>query len=519
MVQSLFRAVGHVGAEVSGDGLPCAAIAASYRCLRSSYASRPLAVLRVQSSTMTAGYFIRQQRTTVAAIQRLGDATCVAISLYLSQWLVGQPLSDRTAVIALVAAIVFLVVGEVSGLYNQDRSQSADRELLSVVITWLSSLAVLAVCSILTRYGEQLARSSIVSWALLSTTSIGLLRMIVRVMAEMLCARGWSVRRCAIAGLNPLGKQLAENAGTNPACGLRIDGFFDDRATQRNLEELAVSQHQLGRLEELVERARSGEFDTVFITLPMRAEARIRWLLEQLGDTTANVYIIPDFFVFELLHSRWTQFGGLPSVSVFETPLYGVDGWVKRAFDLTVAFVGLIAIAPVMIVCGLLVKLSSPGPVFFRQRRYGLDGKEILVWKFRSMRTCDNGPVVVQASQGDPRITPIGRILRRTSLDELPQLFNVIEGTMSLVGPRPHASAHNERYRKLIRGYMLRHKVKPGITGLAQVEGFRGETETLDKMQKRVDCDHRYIREWSVWLDLKILCRTLLVVFKQENAY
>ncbi len=172
-----------------------------------------------------------------------------------------------------------------------------------------------------------------------------------------------------------------------------------------------------------------------------------------------------------------------------------------------------------MLACAALVKLSSPGPVFFRQKRYGLDGKEILVWKFRSMRTCDNGPVVQQATRQDPRITPIGAILRRTSLDELPQLFNVIEGSMSLVGPRPHASAHNERYRKLIRGYMLRHKVKPGITGLAQVEGFRGETETLDKMQKRVDCDHRYIREWSVWLDLKIMLRTFFVVFKQQNAY
>jgi putative colanic acid biosysnthesis UDP-glucose lipid carrier transferase len=251
----------------------------------------------------------------------------------------------------------------------------------------------------------------------------------------------------------------------------------------------------------------------------MRAESRIRWLLEQLGDTTANVYIVPDFFVFELLHSRWTQFGGLPTVSVFETPVYGVDGWIKRGFDLAMALTGLIAISPLMLVCALLVKLSSPGPVFFRQRRYGLDGKEILVWKFRSMHTCDNGPVVVQAQRVDPRITPIGRILRRTSLDELPQLFNVIEGSMSLVGPRPHATAHNERYRKLIRGYMLRHKVKPGITGLAQVEGFRGETETLEKMQKRIDCDHRYIREWSVWLDLRILFRTIYVVFQQENAY
>jgi putative colanic acid biosynthesis UDP-glucose lipid carrier transferase len=167
----------------------------------------------------------------------------------------------------------------------------------------------------------------------------------------------------------------------------------------------------------------------------------------------------------------------------------------------------------------VLVKLSSPGPVFFRQKRYGLDGREILVWKFRSMTCCDNGTVVQQATANDNRITAVGRVLRRTSLDELPQLFNVLDGSMSLVGPRPHASAHNEEYRSQIDGYMLRHKVKPGITGLAQVNGFRGETETLAKMEGRVACDHQYIREWSFWMDLKILCKTLLVVVSQKNAY
>lgn len=468
---------------------------------------------------MPTGFFIEQQRTSLAAWQRVADSFCIAFSLYLSQWLVQQPMSDRTLIAALTATLVFLAAGELSGIYQTHRSQNANRELLFILVAWALTLSALAIVSVLTRYGEHFARSSIVGWAILAVAFMGLMRMLLRVGAEMLWARGWSLRRCAIAGLNPLGKHLAENARNHPAYGLRVVGFFDDRATQRALDELNVPEMHLGGLDELVTRARAGEFDTVFITLPMRAEQRIRWLLEQLGDTTASVYIVPDFFVFELLHSRWTQIGGLPTVSVFETPLYGVDGWLKRIFDLALAFVGLIAISPVMMVCALLVKLSSPGPIFFRQRRYGLDGKEIWVWKFRSMRTCDNGPVVVQASKEDSRVTPIGRILRRTSLDELPQLFNVLEGTMSLVGPRPHATAHNERYRKLIRGYMLRHKVKPGITGLAQVEGCRGETETLDKMQKRVEYDHRYIREWSVWLDLKILLRTLQVVFRQENAY
>jgi putative colanic acid biosynthesis UDP-glucose lipid carrier transferase len=275
---------------------------------------------------------------------------------------------------------------------------------------------------------------------------------------------------------------------------------------------------RIGDLETLVNKARLGSIDTVYITFPMRAEERIRNVLEKLADSAVSVYIVPDFFVFELLHARWTNVNGLPAVSVFENPLYGVDGLLKRTADFVIGSVLLAAAAVPMFIVGLLVKLSSPGPVFFRQKRYGLDGREIQVWKFRSMTCCDNGSEVRQASVGDSRVTPIGRILRKTSIDELPQLFNVIDGSMSLVGPRPHANAHNEQYRTQIGGYMLRHKVKPGITGLAQVNGYRGETETLDKMVSRVACDHQYIREWSFWLDVKILFKTLGVVMAQTNA-
>ncbi|MBW8885460.1 MAG: exopolysaccharide biosynthesis polyprenyl glycosylphosphotransferase [Planctomycetia bacterium] len=220
-----------------------------------------------------------------------------------------------------------------------------------------------------------------------------------------------------------------------------------------------------------------------------------------------------------MLHSRWTDIGGLPAVSVFENPLYGVDGLVKRAFDLVVAGLLTVVLAVPLFVVAIAIKLSSRGPVFFRQRRYGLDGREILVWKFRTMTVCEDGATVTQATKADSRITPLGALLRRTSIDELPQLFNVLEGSMSLVGPRPHAAAHNEQYRKMIQGYMLRHKVKPGITGLAQVRGWRGETDTLEKMQRRVECDHEYIREWSLWLDAKILFRTARVVLAAKNAY
>lgn len=460
---------------------------------------------------------IKQVNSPLKAIQRTCDAVTISVSLYASQWLVGQHPSQSSVGAIAISVVFYLIVSELTG---QDASRrSANRELARILINWALTVCCLAFVAFFTRQGEYFARSSIFGWIVLTGSSLGLVHMLFRIGLDMLFSSSWTRRRCAVAGLNELGSQLLLNARSSPECGLEIVGFYDDRIKSRNELSDEVNELFRGKLDQLVINAKMGKIDTVFVTLPMRAESRIRWLLDQLADTTASVYIVPDFFVFELLHSRWNSIGGLPAVSVFESPLYGVDGIAKRAFDLAAAIAGVLVLLPVFFICGILVKLSSKGPVFFRQRRYGLDGKEIFVWKFRSMRTCDNGPTVMQATKDDPRITRIGAILRRTSLDELPQLFNVIEGTMSLVGPRPHANAHNEHYRKLIRGYMLRHKVKPGITGLAQVEGHRGETETLDKMQKRVECDHRYIQQWSLWLDIKIILRTFLVVFRQENAY
>jgi len=264
---------------------------------------------------------------------------------------------------------------------------------------------------------------------------------------------------------------------------------------------------------------RSGKIDYVYITLPSGEEKRIAQLVNQLADTTATVCVVPDLFVFDLLHARWSSIGGIPVVNVFESPFYGVDGWMKRVEDLILGLLILtLAIFPMLLIA-IGVKLTSHGPVLFRQRRYGLNGEVIEVLKFRTMRVCEDGESVPQATNGDPRITRFGAFLRRRSLDELPQFFNVLQGTMSIVGPRPHAVAHNEQYRHLIHGYMLRHKVKPGITGLAQVNGWRGETDTLEKMRRRVEFDLTYLRNWSLWLDIKIIFLTVLTGFSGKNAY
>ncbi|MEZ4336147.1 MAG: exopolysaccharide biosynthesis polyprenyl glycosylphosphotransferase [Sandaracinaceae bacterium] len=246
-------------------------------------------------------------------------------------------------------------------------------------------------------------------------------------------------------------------------------------------------------------------------------------LFRKLADSTASVYIVPDFFVFDLLHGRWSQLGDLPVVSIFETPFYGIDGWVKRLEDVLLGSFFLFCATPLMMLIAIAIKLGSKGPVFFKQCRYGLEGEVIEVLKFRTMTVAEDGAEVKQAKKDDDRITRVGKILRKTSLDEIPQLIHVVGGSMSLVGPRPHAVAHNELYRKKISGYMLRHKVKPGLTGWAQVNGWRGETDELWKMERRIEHDLEYIRRWGLLFDLQIVFLTVWGVLfggkVRANAY
>jgi putative colanic acid biosynthesis UDP-glucose lipid carrier transferase len=257
----------------------------------------------------------------------------------------------------------------------------------------------------------------------------------------------------------------------------------------------------------------------VYISLPMSSQPRILQVLDSLKDTTASIYFVPDMFVTDLIQGHAAVVSGTTVIAVCETPFTGMNGVLKRASDLVLASLIVLLIAPLLLGIAIAVKATSPGPVIFRQRRYGLDGQDIVVYKFRSMTVSEDGPELTQARKSDPRVTRLGAFLRKTSLDELPQFFNVLQGRMSIVGPRPHAVAHNEFYRKLIKGYMVRHKVKPGITGWAQVNGHRGETETLVKMENRIAFDLDYLRNWSLPLDFQIILRTIRLVLKDQQAY
>jgi putative colanic acid biosynthesis UDP-glucose lipid carrier transferase len=470
---------------------------------------------------------IRQPISVTGSLFRLVDAGAIAAGLALGSWLFGR-LPQHEVLAGCMAIVGHLLIGELTGLYRSWRGVSSEREVLCTMLTWGLALALVATISLTTNltalglapaawHGQ--ARLLLLVWGCSTAGLMVITHSILRLLNRAYWTRGLNHRPVAIVGVTELGFQLARNLEASPELGLKLVGYYDDRPADRNPEMPAGNKRQIGRIEDLISDAKAGFVETIYITFPMRAEDRIRGVLSQLSDSTASVYIVPDFFVFQMLHSRWTDIGGLPAVSVFENPFYGVDGVVKRVFDLVVGSLLLAAVSLPMLITAIAIKLTSRGPIFFRQRRYGLDGNEILVWKFRSMRVCENGSKVTQATQNDPRLTPIGGFLRKSSLDELPQLFNVIGGSMSLVGPRPHATAHNEQYRQMIEGYMLRHKIKPGITGLAQVRGWRGETDTLEKMQKRVECDHEYIREWSLGLDIRILLQTVFVVLKRKNAY
>ncbi len=450
---------------------------------------------------------------------RIIDAACIFAALRLAVYATETMPNEFFWLVGAVGAVLFNIISGFCGMYRNWRGAAVEREAMCGLTTWFFTFVALLGLGYATSLPDQIARSTTVYWFVFTAAFIASNRIIIRAMQRMVRKHGLNSRQYAIVGITELAFQLVENIDSSPEMGLSLHGFYDDRPSSRTPAVPDKMSGRVGDLDQLVEAARNREIEQIFITFPMRAEDRIRAVLNRLSDSTATVYLVPDFFVFELLHSRWTNIGGLPAVSIFEKPFYGVDGAVKRVMDIVLAAFGLLLFALPMAFIAVLIKRTSPGPVFFRQRRYGLDGREIHVWKFRSMTVCEDGDSVTQAKKHDTRVTRIGAFLRTSSLDEIPQLFNVLGGGMSLVGPRPHATAHNEHYRALIQGYMLRHKVRPGITGLAQVNGCRGETDTLDKMQRRIEFDHRYIREWSVWMDVRILLQTVLVVLSRDDAY
>jgi len=454
----------------------------------------------------------------ISLLQGILPAVLTGSLLYVIARLRDAVFDDFLIALALVSAALMLAMVRPQPFSGARMpAKYLVKQAISLLWRWAGVLAVMGITAYVTDFQRHYPADIIAIWAI--ATPVGILsgHWFLGYLSRRIMRSQELVRSSVIVGVNDVSRTLAERIRKNPELGFRVKGFFDDRSLERVGHTNGLEM--LGSLTEIGRYVRNEDVDVIFIVLPMRHIQRVMEMLDELRDSTVSIYYVPDLFVCDLIQSRISDIVGVPVVSMCETPFCGYKGVLKRASDVILCLAVLIPALPVMAVIALLVRLTSRGPIIFKQYRYGLDGESIKVYKFRSMYVTEDGDSVPQATRDDPRVTPIGEFLRKTSLDELPQLFNVLQGRMSLVGPRPHAVAHNEEFRGQIKGYMIRHKVLPGITGLAQINGCRGETSELADMQARVHYDLEYLKHWSPWLDFKILLWTGVKVLKADKAY
>jgi putative colanic acid biosynthesis UDP-glucose lipid carrier transferase len=461
--------------------------------------------------------FVRNNINQFAFAYRFLDILLIQGFLALMSYAYIGKYDSKYFMLALVATISYSFFAELFALYRSWRAGSLKEMLFYASMSWALTLFPVFMFIFFIKESEAFSRVVLALWIVSTVIALCTWRLIFRQVLYSLRRKGLNTRSIGVIGLTDRGLSLVKDIEHHPETGYKLTAIFDERTVDRI--DPAYAHYYKGGLEEGVKMAQQGEIEILFIALPMSANVRIDSILKVLGDSTVDVHIIPDMFTYNLLQARMGLVGSTQTISVYDSPMKGGSSLLKRIEDIVLTSIILCIIVIPMLIIAIAVKLTSKGPVIFKQNRYGMDGKKIKIWKFRSMTTQDNGDVVKQATKGDARITPLGAFLRRTSLDELPQFFNVLQGDMSVVGPRPHAVSHNELYRKKINYYMLRHRMKPGITGWAQVSGWRGETDTDEKMEMRIKYDLHYIRNWSLWFDFKIVIFTIFRGFVGNNVY
>ncbi len=422
----------------------------------------------------------------------------------------------------LAAPAAFAMIQRARWLYTIPSLSSPAHQATTAALSLFLSLCGLLVACVLFESDADTARGWAIEWFVFGWSAIAISRVVIAQVLSVSTRQGRMARRTVIVGGGKPTFELVERLDASGSEAIRILGIFDDRDKYRSPERVG-RYAKLGRFEDLVVFCREQKVDLLIIALPTAAEERILHILRMLWVLPIDVRIAALGSKLKLKSRAYNYIGDVPFLPVFDKPMNDWSVALKAIEDRTLAALGLILLSPVLLLAALAVKLESRGPVFFRQQRYGFNNEAIGVYKFRSMYVdrCDASASKL-VTKGDPRVTRVGAFLRRTSLDELPQLINVLKGELSLVGPRPHAmqaKADGRIYDQVVEGYFARHKVKPGITGWAQINGWRGETDTVEKIEQRVAHDLHYIENWSMWLDLKILARTPLSLFTTENAY
>lgn len=469
-------------------------------------------------NTNISGKKLLQRRNNLPIPLHAGfDALCVILLSFMLTFTLGQLYTFAYMSMTLLLLVAMAVSYDHFHIYRKFNGFTA--KAISLSKAWTAAFFILFLLGFLFKVTDYFSRIYI---TLLFTTGY-LVQLAGHYLFLGIRSRQNSLgaqTKALVIGTGDLANHLCERINNNPWLPARVIGQIAITEPPGNTPEKEMHPPLIGNIADLNRIIATHEIRTVYIVPPLDEASIIKNIYFDLLDANLNIHWVPNIFALNLINHSVKEIAGLPVITLSESPMIGSNLLSKIIEDRLLSTLALIILSPIMLITALLIKLDSKGPVFFKQPRTGWDGKEFLIWKFRSMRVeqPENDGKIRQAEKNDPRITKIGRFIRKTSIDELPQLFNVLKGEMSLVGPRPHAVQHNQEYSKRITAYLARHRIKPGITGLAQVKGYRGETKELELMQKRVEYDLEYINNWSIGMDLSIMARTLFTLLN-KNAY
>jgi Undecaprenyl-phosphate glucose phosphotransferase len=469
-------------------------------------------------ASRTEATFLSKYAALLDVLLRVGDVVIVAAAAWLCYWVRFRQVAMAPAYesVLLRTALLVLLIFPAFGLYRSWRGERVVAEVGRMALAWLTVLTVLVLSEWAVKSAGDYSRLWMGGWAFSTIMLLAIHRWVVRQLLGAVRMHGADTRKVVVVGATHAGHKIIAAARNHPWMGLEVVGCVQTAYDQQAIDDTP----SLGDIDSFIESLDHTVPDQIWIGLPLRAEALIQRLLDATVNLPTTVRLVPDMLGYELINHSVSTLAGVPVITLRGSRIEGHAGLFKAIEDRALAALILLLMSPLILLIAVAVKLSSAGPVIYRQKRHGLGASEIEVWKFRSMRVHQEGEGrVTQATRNDPRVTAVGRFLRRSSLDELPQLINVLQGRMSIVGPRPHAVEHNREFSEQLYGYMQRHGVKPGITGLAQIKGFRGEIDSLDKMASRVECDIQYIKQWNLMLDLKIILLTPIALFKRTNAY
>ena len=470
------------------------------------------------------------RRDTMSPVMVSGTLRLIEFALLLfagigiSLWYVGAPvgLGFQYLLTIFLGSALAVVLLELSEGYQMSFLRRPGKNLSRLVLIWAGTLALIALGAFFLKISESFSRVWFAGWFVSGLVLMTCLRAVMAALIVRWARNGAMERRAVIVGGGKAAEGLIRSLEREQANDIRICGIFDDRDNTRS-PPVVAGYPKLGTVEELIEFARVARIDMLIVSLPISAQARVLSMLKKLWVLPVDIRMSAHSSELRFRPRAYSYIGSVPLLDILDRPINDWDSVAKRAFDIIFSLLGIILFSPIMIATAIAIKLDSKGPVLFVQKRHGFNNEEINVYKFRSMyvERCD--PTAKQAvTRNDPRVTRVGRFIRKTSIDELPQFFNALNGSLSLVGPRPHAVAgqtRNRLYHEVVDGYFARHKVKPGVTGWAQINGWRGEIDSDEKIRMRTEYDLHYIENWSLWFDLKILFLTPIRLLKSENAY